>query len=294
MYNTDILKMVVIMPDIEKNLKQDAEALSELEMRNGQAAGAIIEKTRSEARKWMNAMKTIGVAIKRTIEENPIDQAEHFKKILKSTESAATKIASEWGVEPDSKRDAWIVNMIEKIMVEYVHVENDCSELSKDIADAAKKSFDYPENHFKAWSNKEMVYASIFKGVLALNMARNNYTFERPASSIDGDIDNMRDIVINNSIEAMNSFVSNLTPDDERAVFLSIIIEQYFELMVSIWNKLGSKADDDCKKVTKEQLKTWKKSNPNGFSLEPVFKEFKNNASRVVRLTIAARKGEKK
>lgn len=283
------------MNTIGNTLHPDAGLMSEMDEKHGGQAIGIAEAARTDARRWMNAIKTIGPALKKTIEDEPVDAAVHFQAIMTQAETAARDVVLSWGIDPDNRKDRWIGNMVEKALMPYIDGRGVIEKsLILEVSGAlVRKNAEFHEEALQAWRNDSMVEATLFGVLMKMSLAQARYTFERPAKLKESDLTAVRDEILAASVEAMEAICPEMTGHDERVTFVCILLEQHGDLMQATWDRLGRRAGVAAEAVGGEQFKTWRNNNPNGFPLDPVLKDFRLNAGRLLRLTVAARKSDR-
>ena len=66
--------------------------------------------------------------------------------------------------------------------------------------------------------------------------------------------------------------------------------------LIAIFSNIAKKQkkQEEARRRNQEQQAAWRRSNPGGFSLDPVIASFRQNISRLERLTLAARKADRR
>lgn len=251
---------------------------------------ALEHSAQLDARKAMNALQTIAHALKSAIAQ-PDAQSDHFQALLTSSKDHANRFLIRCGVNPEDKNNRWLVNMAEKTLLPLIDLKNPMSDGMLDalVQAAAARAVDLPENN--AWANDTMITLAIFRGMSLLGKAQRDFDFGRKKK--EDDLAFLRDMALRSCVSAMNDLCPELAPHPERVTFFVILLDQAFALLEEAWRSNTVKAQHALTSITKDQLKAWRAANPDGFSLDPIVGQFEQNFTRLLRLTLAARKADR-
>ena len=272
-------------------LHPSKDDLMKAELASPAGVAGIQETAVVDARKCMNAMKTVGAALHRAQDFDGSNQAEVFQSLLEEAGRVARLILIRWGVNPDDRANRWMVNVAEKSLLPHL----DVTPLSDDAIDVLasgllSRAVEHPST--TAWEKDEMIDLAIFRGLSKLADAQATFDFGRK-QTLDKDLEDLRDIVLSACTNAMTELCPSLTPHGDRVVFVTMLVDQGFDLMDGAWRKNAAKANQVLSKLNKDQIKAWKQANPHGFELTPVIEHFNLNFGRLLRLTLAARKADR-
>lgn len=276
----------ILSPSLEAEMKAEIDSSGNLDLvRNIDIV---------DAKKAMNVMKTVGVALNKVIHLEK-DADKHFQFIIDEASRVSRLILLKWGENPEKRENRWKLNVIEKSIMPYINVGQKMPEdlviaLSETLSE---KQVEDENVNFNAFKKEEMIDIKYFNGLAALLNAQREFNFGRK-NSLDEDINLLVEDIEEMAIEIMKDLCPELTPKEERVVFYSMILDQLFNIMVTSWNKNAVKASLALNGLNQEELKKWKIANPNGFELNPVRDTFKVNASRLVRITLNLRKTDRK
>lgn len=277
----------------EKNiLNPSLEAVLQAEMKAPGGEKLLEEADSIDARKCMNAMRTVGAALTQVMDD-PISSAENFQKLMEESARVSRILLLRWGFNPEDRKNRWMLNVVEKSLMPYLSPTVSLSEeiitrLAQTLAD---RQIEYTEN--TAWKNDEMIEVAVYKGVVSLVGLQADFNFGRK-KTLDEDVQHLTQLVVEHAQNAMEELCPELTPHADRVTFYIILLEQLFDVMGASWKRNVSKAQAALAGLSKEQIKTWKQAHPDGFALLPIEETFKQNSSRLLRLTLAARKQDKK
>lgn len=281
------------MSQVDKNvLHPSKDALLQAELAAPGQEDLLKEAAVIDARKCMNAMRTVGAALA-VVAQQEVKQAEHFQSLLEEASRVSRMLVVRWGHNPEDRRNRWMLNVVEKALLPYLSPSSPLSDETVDrLADVlAERQVEFSDTN--AWKKEEMIEVAVFSGVSRLIKAQNDFDFGRK-TTLDSDIETLRDQVWEATERSMDELCPELTPHEERVTFFVLLLEQLFEVMEATWRKNALRAQHALSRLSKDQLKQWKVANPQGFELAPVSTEFEQNAGRLLRLTVASRKNDKK
>lgn len=276
----------------KKVLNPPLEAILQAEMKAPGSEKLLEESDTVDARKCMNAMRTVGAALTQVIDD-PVTSAESFQSLMEEAARVSRILLLRWGFNPEDRKNRWMLNVVEKSLMPYLSAKTPLSEelitrLAQTLVD---RQVEYTNN--TAWQNDEMIEVTVYKGVATLIQLQNDFNFGRK-KTLDADIQTLTNLVVDHAQNAMEELCPELTPHADRVTFYVLIIEQLFDVMEASWKRNVGKAQSALAGLNHEQIKNWKQANPEGFALLPIEETFKQNASRLLRLTLAARKQDKK
>ena len=281
-------------PSLTSATQIDADALAAADRSVPDQVENLKVAAAADARKCMNAVKTVGEALKwaQSTSSHPGDHAARFQKILDDASKTAHGLMVRWGINPDDRNNRWVSNALEKSVLPIVG--DSAGVPSGEVLDVwadsvLSRQVERPLND--AWSQDPIITITIFKGLAALRSEQMVYDFGRKQK--DDDLELVRDRVIDSAVQAMAELCPGLAPTPERTTFLSMLLEQGFDLMVVSWRKNSYQASQALAGANQAQLKAWRVANPEGFPLDPVLQQFEQNMGRLVRLTLAARKADR-
>lgn len=276
----------------KKVLHPSLEAVLQAEMSSPGGEKVLEEADAIDARKCMNAVRTVGAALVQVIED-PISSAENFQKLMDESARVSRILLLRWGFNPEDRKNRWMLNVVEKSLMPYVSSQKPLSEdlITKLAQTLVERQIEFTDGN--AWKNDEMIEVAVYKGVGKLVMLQNEFNFGRK-KSLDNDIQSLTQLVEEHAQNAMEELCPDLTPHPDRVTFYVLLLEQLFDIMEVSWKRNVTKAQAALSGLTNEQMKTWKQAHPDGFALTPIEETFKQNASRLLRLTLAARKQDKK
>ena len=278
-------------PNFEQQLHPSKDELLKAELASPAGIGDIQQAAVTDARKCMNAMKTVGAALTQSLAYDSEQQAPVFQALLEEAGRVSRILLIRWGHNPEERSNRWMLNVMEKSLLPYLTT----TPLSDDQIDVLANSLvdraiDQPAT--TAWEKSDMIDVAIFRGLSRLLLAQSDFDFGR-RNSTEADLEDLRNLVVQSVAQAMGELCPALTPHEDRVTFSVLLLDQTFEVMEASWKKNASRAAQELGKLNHEQIKAWKRANPNGFSLKPVFDTFELNFGRLVRLTLSARKGDK-
>ena len=274
----------VLMPSREKLLEAEAAV-------PGQVA-EVIERHAVDARRAMNAVQTVGAALLRAQDVEPPHQAQRFQALLSEAERVARMLLVRWGINPEDRNNRWMSNAIEKAIIPHLPATPLTEAQADQLAQAlALRSADLQA--VGAYRQERIVDVAILKGVSELMRAQADFDFGR-RKTLDADLERVRDEAVDAALNAMDMLCPPLAPPPERATFLSLLVQQAFTVMESAWRRNAVHASRALAPLNKDQLAAWRAANPEGFSLDPVLTTFQQNMARLLRLTAAARKADRR
>lgn len=276
----------------KKVLNPSLEAILQAEMSSPGGEKVLEEADTVDARKCMNAMRTVGAALTQVIED-PVSSAENFQKLMDEAGRVSRILLLRWGFNPEDRKNRWMLNVVEKSLIPHLSTQNPMSEdlITQLSHTLVERQIEYTDNN--AWQNEGMIEIAVYKGVGTLVALQNEFNFGRK-KTLDNDVQHLTDLVVDHAQNAMEELCPELTPHADRVTFYVLLLEQLFEIMEASWKRNAAKAHAALSGLSNEQMKTWKQANPEGFALSPIEETFKQNASRLLRLTLAARKQDKK
>lgn len=265
------------------------EDIMQAEISAGSGFSEVMNEAQFDARRTMNAMRTVGAALTRAIEEDR--SSEVFSHLLNEAQRLARILLLKWGKNPEDKANRWMMNVVEKNLMPHLHPHNALSDQEVDVLahQLAIRATDFPDH--ASFSDASNINLAVFRGLTNVWKAQNEYDFLR--KSKEKDLEDVRDRVVQSATLLLEDLAPAISSHETRVVFLSMLIDQLFDIMVVGWNKNAQKAQDALKGFTGAQIKMWKQSNPEGFELKPVFDFFDQHTSRLGRLTAAVKKKEK-
>lgn len=272
----------------ESILHPSKDAVLHMEMTAPGNEETIQENAVIDARKCMNAVKTIGSALVKSLEK-PEKQSETFQHIIEEAGRVSRMLLLRWGHNPEDRKNRWMLNVVEKSLMPYLSSE---TVLPEDLVDRLASALVQQQTdvvYDTSWQKTEMIDMTIFSGVASLIKCQQGFNFGR-RQTLDDDIQQLTNLVCTAAQNAVQELLPELTPHPERVTFYALMLEQLFELMTSSWNRNALKAQSAFAGLNKEQIKQWNVANPNGFALSPVEEMFQQNANRLLRLTVSIRK----
>ena len=273
----------------EDILHPKPDDLLQAEMATGGHMAEAVKSSQFDVRKTMNAMKTVGAALTQVLTDEP--SASDFSNLLTEASRVSRLLLLKWGINPEDKKNMWMSNVIEKAIMPYLST----TPLNDKTIDALavtllERSCDFPENN--AWKNDASVTLSLFKGLNKLSKEQAHYDFSR--KNKEKDLEDLRDKITQTATSFLEELTPSVTPHEDRVVFMSMVLDELFELMALSWRRNAQKAKQAMAPLSQAQVKAWKQSNPNGFELKPVLEYFDQNAGRLLRLSSQGRKKTKK
>ena len=279
-------------PDIADSLRPSRDAVMQANNAAPGGAEALGESAAIDARRAMNAMKTVSAALLLSQTVPSGEQATRFQKVLDDAGALARRILLRWGVNPEDRNSRWMSNAIEKAVLPHLSsMPTDDAGLdlvAKSLADRATET-----PGIEVYRQERAVDLAVLRGVADLMRAQEEFDFGRK-KTLDEDLAALRDLVVEASLSLMETLCPPLAPPAERATFLSLLVGQGFQQMESAWRVNATQAARALLPLNKEQQAAWRRSNPGGFSLDPVIASFRQNISRLERLTLAARKADRR
>lgn len=255
-------------------------------------AAALTEGAAIDARRAMNSMQTVAAALTLVQSLPPEKQAQGFMEVLERAGDLARRILLRWGVNPDDRNNRWMSNAIEKSLLPHLEtIPTDDDAIDALAASLAQRSAQTPG--IEAYRQERAVDIAILRGVADLMKAQSEFDFGRKGTH-EEDIATLRDLAVSAALTMMEVLCPPLAPPPERATFLSIGVAQSFRQMEAAWRKNAVSAARALQPLNKEQIAAWRRANPNGFSLDPVIATFRQNMARLERLTLAARKADRR
>ena len=277
------------MSDIDKALHPKKDDILQAEMSSGQGVEELQRGAQFDVRRCMNAIKTVGAALRSSI-NSPDASSEHFVFLLSEAARVSRILMLKWGQNPEDRNNKWMLNVIEKNLMPYLGTTPLSDEVIDKMASVLSLSAtDYPENN--AWKNNAVVDLAIFKGLSKIAQAQEEYSFFRKDK--EKDLLEIRDHVIRQAISVVEEIVHPLASNEDRIVLMAMVFDELFDVMFLSWQRSSQKARQAFAGFSAQQIKTWKTANPTGFTLSPVFDYFDQNAGRLLRLTMTARKKPK-
>lgn len=281
-------------PDIADAMRPSREAMMAAETSVPGGAKAMEEPAAIDARKAMNAIQVVGAALHHVQEEKGEAQAQKFQETLDAAGALARRILLRWGVNPDDRNNRWMSNAIEKGILPHIKlIPTDDASVDALAAALAQRATENQSPSIEVYRQERAVDIAIFQGVADLMAAQLEFDFGRKKTH-DEDLAQLRDMAVEAALGMMEILCPPLAPTPERATFLSICVAQAFRQMVDSWHHNAIKAKQVLGGLNKDQLAIWKRNNPNGFPLVPVETTFKQNMARLERLTLAARKTDRR
>lgn len=274
----------------EEALSPSKEAQMKAELAAPGHMPALEESAQLEARKAMNALKTISQAVFVALEQET-NQSECFQAMLDRSKSLASRFLVRSGVNPEDRNNRWLINVAEKTMMPFARPGGEISEdlLEKMTQAAHERGHEYPKD--QVWQKDPMISLALMRGLGLLHRAQSDFDFGRK-NKVE-DLEMLRDLVLQNCASALSEICPELTPSGERVTFFVMLLDQAFELLDASWRKNSIKAHQALAGITKDQLRSWRLANPQGFSLDPVVQQFEQSLNRLLRLTMAARKADR-
>jgi len=289
-----LLELVGLMSteNEQKILHPSMEAVLRAEMQSQGNEKEFQDAAALDARKCMNAMRTVGAALNKVMLE-PVNEGAAFQSLLDEAARVSRILLMKWGYNPEDRKNRWMVNVVEKALMPYLSTKTPLSDdIIARLSEAlAERQTEYTDND--AWKNDQMIDIAVHKGVFILLNSQNEFNFGRK-KTLDSDIQHLTELVTQAAQNAMEELCPELTPHPDRVTFYVILLEQMFDLMDASWKKNAIKAREALAGLSQDQLKIWSRSNPQGFELKPIEETFKQNAGRLLRLTLTARKQDKK
>lgn len=279
-------------PDIADRMRPSRDAILEANNAAPGGAEALSESAAIDARRAMNAMKTVGQALLLAQAAPSDKQAQRFQQVLDDAGALARKILLRWGVNPDDRNNRWMSNAIEKAVLPHLdNMPTDDAGLDLVAQSLADRATQTPG--IEVFRQERAVDLAILRGMADLMKAQDEFDFGRK-KTLDEDLAQLRDLVVEASLSLMDTLCPPLAPPPERATFLSLLVAQGFKQMEQAWRVNAAHASRALAPLSKEQLANWRRSHPDGFSLDPVIARFRQNISRLERLTLAARKADRR
>ena len=290
--STPDAKSIQFDPDIADALKPSREAIMEAENSVPGGANALKDGAAIDARRAMNSMQTVAAALSLVQDLPPEKQAQRFLEVLEQAGALSRRILLRWGVNPDDRNNRWMSNAIEKALLPHLEkIPTDDEGVDALSTALAQRSAQTPG--IEAYRQERSVDIAILRGVADLMKAQAEFDFGRKGSH-DQDIATLRDLVVSSALTMMEVLCPPLAPPPERATFLSIGVAQAFNQMEASWKKNAVSAARALQPLNKDQIAAWRRANPQGFSLDPVVATFRQNMARLERLTLAARKADRR
>lgn len=285
-------KTITFDPDIADALRPTREAIMAAENAAPGGARALEEGAAIDARKAMNAIQVVSAALAHAQTETGDKQAQKFQAVLDHAGALARRILLRWGVNPDDRNTRWMANAIEKALLPHLDLmPKDDAGMDALAAALAQRSAETPG--IEAYRQERAVDIAVLNGVADLMRAQSEFDFGRKKSH-DQDLAMLRDLAVSAALSMMEVLCPPLAPPPERATFLSLCVSQAFRQMEAAWRKNAVNAAKALQPLNKEQMAAWRRANPNGFALDPVIETFRQNMARLERLTLAARKADRR
>lgn len=269
-------------------LHPSKDAVLHVEMTAPGNEETIKENAVIDARKCMNAVKTIGSALVKSLDQ-PDKQGDAFQHMIEESGRVSRMLLLRWGHNPEDRKNRWMLNVIEKALMPYLSSE---VVLSEDLVDRLASALVQQQtdiDYDASWQKTEMIDMTVFSGVASLVKCQQGFNFGR-RQTLDEDIEQLTNLVCKTAQNAVQELLPEITPHPERVTFYVLMLEQLFEIMSSSWQRNALKAQSAFAGLNKEQIKQWNVANPNGFALSPVEDMFQQNANRLLRLTVSIRK----
>lgn len=275
-----------LMSNIDQVLHPKKEDILQAEMSSGQGIEELQRGAQFDVRRVMNGIKTVGAALRLSI-NSPEASSDKFGFLLSEAARISRILMLKWGQNPEDRQNFWMLNVIEKNIMPYLGNEPLAEEMiDKMASNLLLASSDFPDNN--AWKNSAVVDLALFKGLSKISLAQEEYSFFRKDK--EKDLLDVRDHVIQQAVSVLEEIAPTLASHEDRVVLMAMIFDELFDIMLVSWNRSAAKAKQAFSGFTAQQIKTWKNANPSGFPLTPVFDYFDQNAGRLVRLTMSARK----
>ena len=272
-------------------LSPSSSEMLKAEMALGEGLAEAQRQADFDVRRCMNAMKTVGEALKKSQVEGEEGSAERFAVFLTEAQRVARLLLLNWGKNPDDRNNKWMLNAIEKSVMPYVSAtpleDSVVAEMASILKDSA---FEWPDT--SSYREEASIDVALFRGLNRMSKEYDEFSFYR--KNKDADLEYLRDKVVAQALQLMDDLCPDLADHSTRVMFLGMILGELFDVMMVSWRRNAVRAKQALEGKTQAQIKSWRLANPEGFALDPIMEGFEHNAGRLARLTQSVRKTAKK
>lgn len=264
-------------------LRQDASAaakLSDTQRLRGE------EEARVAALRTMNAVRMLGPVLGTvaSLGGEDEDQARRFASLMDTSHGLAVDAMSVMGVSPLEDRNRWMLNVWERAFAEALAKTPEQPmgrEMVRALVSAAtSRALDMPP--YQGVSDDATVMMARVQALGPVLRAQMAFDFARPREST---IEEVAKCIDEEVVKAIEHLAEPLAGTSERRTLYTVLSEEAGALMTEAWQHEAAKAIAALKKKTQAERDAWKVANPQGLPIDTVLLRFRQNMSRLVKLS---------
>lgn len=253
---------------------------------------AEVAADRQKAIQTMNAVRLLGPAIRAAVQNGGTDeeQAARFVALLQKANVSAQDFCVRMGLNPAEARNRWAMNTLERLFVEAgtpEGIEAGPELIGAAVAAAQARAVEKDKEGWEDVGNRVSVQAALLKGMVPVWRAQAGFNFFRDASR-DADLQAAAQLLIDTAGEALLRLASPMTPPAERRTLIQVLIEEAGAILGGIWEEEAARARHAMAQH-KTNLAAWRKANPSGLPLDQVWKRYREQVGRLVKLATLVR-----
>lgn len=244
------------------------------------------EEARVAALRTMNAVRMLGPVLGTvaSLGGEDEDQARRFAALMETSHTLAVDAMSVMGVSHLEDRNRWMLNVWERAFAEALAKTPEQPlgrEMVRAVVSAAKShALDMPA--YQGISEDATVMMARVQALGPVLRAQMTFDFARPR---DTTIEEVAKCLDEEVVKAMDQLAEPLAGASERRTLYTVLAEEAGSLMTEAWQHESAKAIAALKKKTQAERDAWKVANPQGLPIDTVLLRFRQNMSRLVKLS---------
>ena len=244
------------------------------------------EDARVAALRTMNAVRMLGpvLATVAGLGGSDEDQASRFSSLMESCHAMAMDAMSVMGVAHTEDRNRWMLNVWERTFAEALAKTPEQPfgrEVVRAMVTAAKgRALEMPA--YQGLSEETTVMMARVQALGPVLRAQMVFDFARPR---DATIEEVAECLDDEVVRAIEQLAEPLAGTAERRTLYAVLAEEAGSLLAEAWQHEAARAIAALKKKTQAERDAWKVANPQGLPIDTVLMRFRQNMTRLVKLS---------
>ena len=269
-----------------KALEMDSATLSKLTSKGGKALEKAQEKAHNNALQVAHALQLMapGVLAVMThpgVGSSEAEQAGALVDWFESVRSKAAAWVEAWGLEEEDK--PWAQAALERLVAEYPALPE--GPVISRLLELARTHTPPPPLPYMPLQAAASL--ALFEGLAAVQRAQVRHGLGR--RSIDEDLESVARLLVESGTDALAELLDPATSGEVRVAIFAAAVTQAGRTLEALWDAYARTQLASWRLKSGPEQELWKKANPEGVPLEPLFQQFQEANARIRRLARAAR-----
>ena len=269
-----------------KTLEVDSTTLKKLTAKGGKALEKAQEKARENALQTSHALLlmapgVVEVMLSKSVGSTEADEAGALVEWFSEIHAKAAEWVDAWALEEEDR--GWAQAALERVLAEHPLLAKASN--IEDILALARTHVPPPPQPYMPVQASTCL--ALFEGLAAVQRAQAKQGLGR--RTVTDDLERITRLLVEAGTDTVNELLDPATSGEVRVAVFSSAVAQAGRTFEVLWLAYAQTNLATWRMKTTPEQELWKKANPEGIALEPLFDQFQEAMARIRRLARAAR-----